>query len=524
MIQILLTLRFLACGSFYITIGDFCGISKPTVCLIVHRVSRAIAGLSKEFIHFPSTPEEIYQTQADFFIRFGFPGVVGCIDCKHVQIQSFGGPDAELFRNRDNYFSINTQVICNAHLEIIDIVARWPGSTHYSTIFNNSRIRANFEEGMFDHGFLLGDAGYSSLLFLLTPITEPDTAPEVLYNKPQIRSLAHIERLFGIWARQWAFLSGSRFRNHQKTLTAIVATAVLHNIVRRRNLQWTGRIIGNVEEYRMYVEDQLIIDPERDVRQQVMNNHFCRFANFEQYKHFHHYLVYQNCLQIPRNASITAICKASLPPHYTSFVLNTVEISKDNITEQDDNVSALADNLSNMKIENSKIKKEQRTKMMQLQEEEAFAILGVCMYELEHFVTDTYPELSAHFIAQSIHTSMYALSRFSTYFTTALSLSLACCIFDVFLMEGMEILFKVALTMLELGKNDVLILDMKEMLKFFQKEILGRAENKPDYFVNLAYSMKINTKRIKKLQVLRAEEEETACVVQRELAALRHTH
>lgn len=88
--QILITLRFFATGAYYILIGDFIGISKSTVCKIIHRVSAAIASLRNEFIQFPSTPEAIRQNQADFFVRFGFPGVVGCIDCKHIQIRSFG--------------------------------------------------------------------------------------------------------------------------------------------------------------------------------------------------------------------------------------------------------------------------------------------------------------------------------------------------------------------------------------------------------------------------------------------------
>lgn len=95
----------------------------------------------------------------------------------------------------------------------------------------------------------------------------------------------------------------------------------------------------------------------------------------------------------------------------------------------------------------------------------SMAELGVCMYQLEHLVADTHPELHAHFTAQGFHTSMYASSWFLTLFTTALGLPLACRIFDVFLSEGMEIIFKVALAMLHLGKEDLLSLDMEGMLK-----------------------------------------------------------
>lgn len=126
-----------------------------------------------------------------------------------------------------------------------------------------------------------------------------------------------------------------------------------------------------------------------------------------------------------------------------------------------------------------------KQKLQQMPEEEAFAVLvalmqdyrlrdmfkpsmaelGVCMYQLEHLVADTHNELHGHFNAQSFHTSMYASSWFLTLFTTALSLPTACRIFDVFLSEGMEIIFKVALAMLELGKEDLLSLDMEGMLK-----------------------------------------------------------
>lgn len=51
-----------------------------------------------------------------------------------------GGEDAEVFRNRKSYFSLNVQVTANTDREIIDIVSRWPGSVHDSTIFNNSNL------------------------------------------------------------------------------------------------------------------------------------------------------------------------------------------------------------------------------------------------------------------------------------------------------------------------------------------------------------------------------------------------
>ncbi|XP_011862970.1 PREDICTED: putative nuclease HARBI1, partial [Vollenhovia emeryi] len=144
------------------------------------------------------------------------------------------GNTAEYFRNRKGYFSINVQAICNANLEISDIVARWQGSVHDATIFNNSRIRALFEAKTFQDTFLLGDGGYPLRSYLMTSIQNPRTRAEQLYNESHIRTRNCIERVFGIWKRRFPILAlGSRFQTVEKVLPVIVATAVLHNIARR---------------------------------------------------------------------------------------------------------------------------------------------------------------------------------------------------------------------------------------------------------------------------------------------------
>lgn len=47
-------------------------------------------------------------------------------------------------------------MVGDANLKIQDVVARWPGSTHDQTIFNNSRIRAQFDAGTYENCLLLG--------------------------------------------------------------------------------------------------------------------------------------------------------------------------------------------------------------------------------------------------------------------------------------------------------------------------------------------------------------------------------
>ncbi len=81
------------------------------------------------------------------------------------------------FRNRKGYCSINVQVVCDEKAHITNIVARWPGSTHDSRIFDNSHLCALLEIHAFQ-GHLVGDNGYPCRAYLLTPILNPSMPAE----------------------------------------------------------------------------------------------------------------------------------------------------------------------------------------------------------------------------------------------------------------------------------------------------------------------------------------------------------
>ncbi|CAF4944265.1 unnamed protein product [Pieris macdunnoughi] len=202
--QLLGTIRFYATNSTQMTIGDTCGWSTPTTNKIIHRVSAAIAALHSEYIKFPSTQLEIRTEQDNFYHIARFPRVIGAMKCTHIKLSfvplrsQVGGEQAELYRNRKGYFSINVQTICNSNLEITDIVARWPGSCHDSTIFNNSIIKVKFEDGCYGDALLVVDGGYASTSYMMAPLESPRTQAEQLYNESQIRTRNPVERSYGV--------------------------------------------------------------------------------------------------------------------------------------------------------------------------------------------------------------------------------------------------------------------------------------------------------------------------------------
>lgn len=231
--QLLITLRFYATGEHLLSIADFGGMHVSTVSRIIKRVSEAIASLLPQYVRFPLTNEGIQRSKTEFYQKASFPNVIGAIDCTHVRIQSPGGVDAEVFRNRKGYFSINVQAICNARMEIIDLVARWPGSAHDATIFNSSTKKADFVNGLYPNCILLGDSAYNIRPFMMTPLLNPITGAEQLYNESQIRTRGVIEIVFGVWKRRFPVLAYGCRLKLETTLTVIVATSVLHNIAQQ---------------------------------------------------------------------------------------------------------------------------------------------------------------------------------------------------------------------------------------------------------------------------------------------------
>lgn len=228
--QLLLTLRFFASGAFIICASDFCGVDKGTASRIIKKVSEAIARLGPAFISFPETEREINQTQQGFYRIASFPRVVGAIDCTHVPIKSPGGDNAEEYRGRDGKFSVNVQTVCNAGLKIMDIVSRWPGAVHDQTIFNNSGVKARFEQGQMGNLVLLGDSGYALTNYLLTPFLQPRTPGENLFNESHIRTRNTVERSYGVWKRRFPVLANTIRLKLDRVEAIIVACAVLHNI------------------------------------------------------------------------------------------------------------------------------------------------------------------------------------------------------------------------------------------------------------------------------------------------------
>lgn len=81
---------------------------------------------------------------------------------------------------------------------ILDIVARWPGSTHDQTIFDNSNIHRRLHQNEFGNSILMGDSGYANTTHVITPLLRAHTEVEQLHNEAGIYFKYYMVNIFSI--------------------------------------------------------------------------------------------------------------------------------------------------------------------------------------------------------------------------------------------------------------------------------------------------------------------------------------
>ena len=145
------------------------------------------------------------QTKTAFLEICGIPGIIGCVDCTHVEIIAPNNY-AEQYCNRKGWFSVNCQAICDHRYRIWDAVIRWPGSVHDSRIFRHSHINQKLSVSEID-GILLGDSGYPLFKYLMTSYRDPTTDVQRNFNNCLSIGRVRIEMTFGLLKRRFACLN-----------------------------------------------------------------------------------------------------------------------------------------------------------------------------------------------------------------------------------------------------------------------------------------------------------------------------
>lgn len=109
-LQMCLAIRYYATGCNYSVVGDFQGVHKSTLSPCVREVTTFPYVHQQDYIHFPYTPAEMYNTAAQFYDCYGKkPLCLGSVDGTHIPIVAPRIREHN-YINRKNLHSLNVMV------------------------------------------------------------------------------------------------------------------------------------------------------------------------------------------------------------------------------------------------------------------------------------------------------------------------------------------------------------------------------------------------------------------------------
>ncbi|XP_058066260.1 rab GTPase-activating protein 1-like [Anopheles bellator] len=138
-----------------------------------------------------------------------------------------------------------------------------------------------------------------------------------------------------------------------------------------------------------------------------------------------------------------------------------------------------------------------------------FESLYLRLYQLNRLMKDQLPDLYEHFAQTGVESHMFASQWFLTLFTARFPLYFVFYILDVFLLDGIPVLFQVALTLLAVCRKDLLELDFEGILKYFRVTLPKRcrSETQAKRLMKLSFECKVKKLRKYELEYLAKREE-----------------
>ncbi|GBG84419.1 hypothetical protein CBR_g38704 [Chara braunii] len=193
----------------------------------------------------------------------GFPNCFGAIDCTHIFIDKPAGAPSANYYDRKQKFSVQTQVVVNFDLRIMEVHIGYPGSVHDVRVLHNSQLWRRAQAGkLFDappvsllhgvvtRGYLLGDNGYSVVCpWIMQPYGGIDQGPdEERFGMWEKVARGCVERAFGRLKCMWRLFLRTHRTNLDTLPQQFLAVCTLHNILLDVGIDFDENLLWEVDE------------------------------------------------------------------------------------------------------------------------------------------------------------------------------------------------------------------------------------------------------------------------------------
>lgn len=186
---------------------------------------------SSEYIVWPDE-EKKQISRKKFEEKKGIYGVIGAIDGSHIPIKRPNSRYAHVYYNRNGYYSILLQAVCDYKKRFIDVFCGEAGSMHDARLLKKSSVYEKGFSGMMGNDFLLGDSAYPCLNWLISPFKDNGnlTENQKIFNYRHSSTRIVIENAFGLLKGRFRRLKFFENENILVIVKCVIAATVLHNI------------------------------------------------------------------------------------------------------------------------------------------------------------------------------------------------------------------------------------------------------------------------------------------------------
>jgi len=99
-------------------------------------------------------------------------------------------------------------------------------------------------------------------------------------------------------------------------------------------------------------------------------------------------------------------------------------------------------------------------------------LLNLYLYRFSALISLFFPNLSSHFLHQSVQPIYYSSEWFSTLYSYNIDFDLTCRIWDILFLEGEDYLFKIGLAILKISERDLLTLEFEEIMIYLKNKTI----------------------------------------------------
>lgn len=229
---LLISLWTLATPDSYRSISNLFNVPKSSVLLCLRRVCQATIGsVCKHIVCFPTNQEAIEANKYRFYCIRGLHNVIGAIDGCHIPIKA---PHMEpvAYVNRKGFHSVLLQAVVDSRMFFIDCCAGWPGSVHDARVFRNSPLFSYGPNVCSPRRFIIGDAAYPLLQWLLVPYRDNGRLTPVQRNFNFVHSATRciVERAFALLKGRFRRLKYLDMKHMEDICQVILTCCIFHNI------------------------------------------------------------------------------------------------------------------------------------------------------------------------------------------------------------------------------------------------------------------------------------------------------